>query len=103
MAHIHVPYHLELVRKPIENPLKNPQNFPEFTTFPTSDGSSGQFISTNGLGILSFATAGATLNYSDIADATTTVATSTTSVINTFAHASYRSAKYFKFQNHFSP
>ena len=64
-------------------------------TFPTSDGSSGQFISTNGLGVLSFATAGATLNHSDIADATTTVATSSTTVINTFAHASYRSAKYF--------
>jgi len=63
-------------------------------TFPTSDGSSGQFISTNGLGVLSFATAGATLDYSDIADATTTVATSTTTVINTFAKASYRSAKY---------
>ncbi len=64
-------------------------------TFPTSDGSSGQFISTNGLGVLSFATANATLNHSDIADATTTVATSSTTVINTFAHASYRSAKYF--------
>ena len=63
-------------------------------TFPTTDGSSGQFISTNGLGVLSFATAGATLSYSDIADATTTVATSTTTVINTFAKASYRSAKY---------
>jgi hypothetical protein len=64
-------------------------------TFPTTDGSSGQFISTNGLGVLSFATAGATLSYSDIADATTTVGTSTTTVINTFAKASYRSAKYF--------
>ena len=64
-------------------------------TFPISDGSSGQFISTNGLGVLSFATAGATLDYSDIADATTSVGTSTTTVINTFAHASYRSCKYF--------
>ena len=64
-------------------------------TLPTSDGSSGQFIATNGLGVLSFATAGATLNYSDIADATTSVATSTTTVINTFAKASYRSAKYY--------
>ena len=44
--------------------------------------------------VLSFATAGATLSYSDIADATTTVGTSTTTVINTFAKASYRSAKY---------
>ena len=64
-------------------------------TFPTSDGSSGQFIKTDGLGTLSFATAGATLNHSDIADATTTVASSATTVMNTFPHATYRSAKYF--------
>ena len=64
-------------------------------TLPTSDGSSGQFIATNGLGVLSFATAGATLNYSDIADATTTVGSSAVTVLNTFAHATYRSAKYF--------
>ena len=64
-------------------------------TFPTSDGSSGQFLKTDGAGTLSFATAGATLSYSDIADGTTTVATSTTTAIDTFAHATYRSAKYF--------
>ena len=66
-------------------------------TFPTSDGSDGQFIKTNGTGTLSFATlsAGTTLNYSDIVDATTTVASSATTVMNTFAHATYRSAKYF--------
>ena len=64
-------------------------------TFPTTDGSSGQFIKTDGAGALSFATAGATLTYSDIADATTTVSSSTQSVLNTFAHASYRSAKYY--------
>ena len=66
-------------------------------TFPTSDGSNGQYLKTDGAGTLSFATlsAGTTLNYSDIADATTTVATSATSVMSSFAHATYRSAKYF--------
>ena len=64
-------------------------------TFPTSDGSANQFLKTDGSGTLSFATAGATLNHSDIADATTTVATSTTTVLNTFAVGTYRSAKYF--------
>jgi len=64
-------------------------------TFPTTDGSSGQFISTDGAGTLSFATAGATLSHSDIADATTTVASSSTSVLNTFDKTVYRSAKYF--------
>ena len=64
-------------------------------TFPTTDGSSGQFITTNGLGVLSFATAGATLSHSDIADATTTVASSATTVLNTFDKTVYRSAKYF--------
>jgi len=64
-------------------------------SFPTSDGSSGQFISTDGAGTLSFATAGATLSHSDIADATTTVASSAASVLNTFDKTVYRSAKYF--------
>ena len=64
-------------------------------TFPTSDGDDGQFLKTDGLGELSWGSAGASLSHSDIADATTTVATSTTSVMNTFAHATYRSAKYF--------
>jgi len=64
-------------------------------TFPTSDGTSGQFVTTNGLGVLSFATAGATLTHSAISDATTTVASSATSTLNTFAVATYRSAKYY--------
>ena len=64
-------------------------------TFPTTDGSSGQFIKTDGLGNLSFASAGATLNHSDLADATTTVASSATSTLNTFDKTVYRSAKYF--------
>ena len=63
--------------------------------FPTTDGLTGQFIKTDGAGTLSFATAGATLNYSDIADATTTIASSSQSVLNTFSASSYRSAKYF--------
>ena len=64
-------------------------------TFPTSDGSSGQFLKTNGLGVLSFGTAGASLSHSDIADASTTVSSSATTVLNTFAKGTYRSAKYF--------
>ena len=64
-------------------------------TFPSSDGSSGQFLKTDGSGTLSFATAGATLDHSDLADATTTVATSTTTVMNTFSTSTVRSAKYF--------
>ena len=42
-----------------------------------------------------FATASATLNHSDINDNTTTVASSTTSVVDSFASATYRSAKYY--------
>ena len=64
-------------------------------TFPTSDGSSGQFIKTDGAGTLSFASAGATLNHSDLADATTTVASSAVTTLNTFDKTVYRSAKYF--------
>jgi hypothetical protein len=64
-------------------------------SFPTSDGSTGQFIKTDGAGNLGFATAGATLSHSDIADATTTVASSATTVLNTFDKTVYRSAKYF--------
>ena len=63
-------------------------------TFPTSDGSSGQFITTNGLGTLSFATAGATLSHSAIADGTVSVSSSSTTTMNTFAAATFRSAKY---------
>ena len=63
--------------------------------FPTSDGSSGQALKTDGAGTLSFATVGATLNHSALADATTTVASSSQSVLNTFSASSYRSAKYY--------
>ena len=63
--------------------------------FPTSDGSSGQFLKTDGSGQLGFATASATLNHSDINDNTATVATSATSLIDSYASATYRSAKYY--------
>ena len=63
--------------------------------FPTSDGTANQFLKTDGSGNLGFATAGATLNHSDINDNSTTVATSATTEIDSFASATYRSAKYF--------
>ena len=63
--------------------------------FPTSDGSANQLLKTDGSGNLSFATATATLNHGDISDNTTTVATSTTTQIDSFSSATYRSAKYF--------
>ena len=63
--------------------------------FPTADGDADQFLKTDGSGQLGFATAGATLNHSDINDNTTTVATSATTEIDSFSSATYRSAKYF--------
>jgi len=63
--------------------------------FPTSDGSTGQFLKTDGSGNLGFATAGATLNHSDINDNSTTVATSATTQIDSFDSTTYRSAKYY--------
>jgi hypothetical protein len=63
--------------------------------FPTADGTVNQLLKTDGSGQLGFATAGATLNHSDINDNTTTVASSATTEIDSFASATYRSAKYF--------
>jgi hypothetical protein len=63
--------------------------------FPTSDGSTGQLLKTDGSGNLGFATAGATLNHSDINDNSTTVATSATTQIDSFDSTTYRSAKYY--------
>ena len=63
-------------------------------TFPTTDGSSGQFMKTNGAGILSFATAGVSLSHSTIADGSTSLTTSATSNIDTFSASTFRSAKY---------
>jgi hypothetical protein len=63
--------------------------------FPTSDGTDGQFIKTNGAGTLSFASAGASLSHSDIADASVTVSASSATQMDSFATGTYRSAKYF--------
>jgi hypothetical protein len=63
--------------------------------FPTADGTTGQVLKTDGNNQLGFATASAQLNYSDINDNTTTVASSATSVIDSFSTATYRSARYF--------
>jgi len=63
--------------------------------FPTSDGTANQLLKTDGNSNLGFATAGATLNHSDINDNTTTVASSATTEIDSFPTATYRSAKYF--------
>ena len=67
-------------------------------TFPTSDGSAGDVIKTDGNGNLGFATASAQLNHSDINDNTTAsnpLAASTTGTMDTFSTSTYRSAKYF--------
>ena len=66
-------------------------------TFPLVDGSSGEFLQTNGAGQLSFANlvAPSTLNHSEIGDSTATVASSATSVIDTWDATAYRSAKYY--------
>jgi hypothetical protein len=63
--------------------------------FPTADGTAGQVLKTDGNNQLGFATASAQLNHSDINDNTTTVASSATSVIDSFSTATYRSARYF--------
>jgi len=64
-------------------------------SMPSSDGSANQLLKTDGSGNFGFATATATLNHSDINDNTTTVASSATSVVDSFASATYRSAKYY--------
>ena len=64
--------------------------------FPTADGSADQVLKTDGAGILGFVTLSSpsTLNHSEIGDNTATVATSATSLVDSWASASYRSAKY---------
>ena len=63
--------------------------------FPTSDGSADQLLKTDGLGNLGFATAGTSLDHSDINDNSTSIAASTTEQVDSFSSATYRSAKYF--------
>ena len=64
--------------------------------FPTSDGSANQVLKTDGSGNLGFVTltSPSTLNHSEIGDNTATVATSATSLVDSWASSSYRSAKY---------
>ncbi len=64
--------------------------------FPTSDGATDQVLKTDGSGNLGFVTLSSpsTLNHSEIGDNTATVATSATSLVDSWASASYRSAKY---------
>jgi hypothetical protein len=66
-------------------------------TFPLVDGSSGEFLQTNGAGQLNFANLSAptTLNHSEIGDSTAIVASSATSVVDTWDATAYRSAKYY--------
>ena len=63
--------------------------------FPTSDGTVGYFLKTDGSGQLGWASAGTTLSHSNIADATYTSTSSAQQSIDSFAAATYRSAKYF--------
>jgi hypothetical protein len=64
-------------------------------SMPTSDGTADQLLKTDGSAQLGFATASASLDHSDINDNTTTVASSTTTEIDSFSSTTYRSAKYF--------
>ena len=64
-------------------------------SMPTADGSANQLLKTDGSGNLGFATASATLSHSDINDNTATVASSATSVIDSFSTGTYRSGKYY--------
>jgi len=63
--------------------------------FPTADGTANQLLKTDGSGQLGFATAGTLLDHSEIGDNTATIATSATSLVDSWSSATYRSAKYF--------
>ena len=64
--------------------------------FPTTDGSADQVLKTDGSGNLGFVTLSSpsTLNHSEIGDNTATIAASATSLVDSWASATYRSAKY---------
>ena len=64
--------------------------------FPTTDGSTNQVLKTDGSGNLGFVTLSlpSTLNHSEIGDNTATIAASATSLVDSWASATYRSAKY---------
>ena len=63
---------------------------------PTTDGSSSQLLQTNGSGVLSYFTSPILFEHTDITDGTATVLgnSSAAQVIDTFAVATFRSAKY---------
>jgi len=69
---------------------------------PNTVGAGGDFVKTNGSGILSYhtvtqftgTTGGALINVSDINDGTATLSNSTTTAIDSFSATTYRSAKY---------
>jgi len=65
-------------------------------SFPTSDGTADQVLKTDGSGNLGFVTVGSasTLNHSEVSDNSATVATSATSLIDSWSTSTYRSAKY---------
>ena len=64
--------------------------------FPTADGTADQVLKTDGSGNLGFITLSfpSTLNHSEIGDNTATIATSATSVVDSWSSTTYRSAKY---------
>jgi hypothetical protein len=62
--------------------------------FPTADGTASQLLKTDGNGNLGFATAGATLNHSDINDNSSSITSSATDTVDSFDSTVYRSAKY---------
>jgi hypothetical protein len=64
--------------------------------FPTADGTADQVLKTDGSGNLGFVTLSlpSTLNHSEIGDNTATIATSATSVVDSWSSTTYRSAKY---------
>ena len=63
--------------------------------YPSADGTANQLLKTDGAGNLSWVTvATVTLTESAATDGTTTIASSTATNVDTFAHATYRSGKY---------
>ena len=60
----------------------------EWVPIPTSDGSNGQFLTTNGSGTLSFADSGA------LSSGTLTTTSTSATTLDSLAVASYRGAKY---------
>ena len=63
--------------------------------FPTTDGSNGDVLVTNGSGVLSFTAPSATFSYSLLDDGAELVASSAQTPMDTFSSTTYRSAKYF--------